>query len=54
MHTLIELKLGTHKILVKANFGTIFDENLIKIYGGMTDCSYKMRLICGKSLQGMS
>ena len=38
MHT---LKLGTYKILIKANFGTIFGENL------MTDCSYKMRSICG-------
>jgi len=33
MHTLIELKLGTHKGLIKAHLCTNFGWNPIKIYG---------------------
>ena len=41
MHTPIMLKPGTHKGLIKANFGTNFGWNPMEIYGIMTDYSSK-------------
>ena len=43
MHTLIELKLDTHRGLIKAHLRTNFGWNPIKTYGVMIDFSRKRR-----------